>query len=253
MKRIILLVCIALSGHVLAQDDWFTRRQEESKRDDERRQDEQKRQFERMNDESNRRLEKQREDNQRRFEKRQADEERQREREKDKSDREFERRMEEMERNPPFAQSRAQGAVRGALSGLFESLSSEAARQQELEARRALMLEQHALEMRRIEAWRQMPQPSAIPAPMAPQPRPVRQSADHLDDQTIRRNVEMAKVDYQHPNWREIIATQSFQRWISSKPLSFQALRDSEKAEDAILVLDLYVDDMKAASKQAQP
>jgi len=51
---------------------------------------------------------------------------------------------------------------------------------------------------------------------------------------------EEAKLDASHPGWRDTVRTVEFRAWLAQQPPSLQALTESERAVDAMFVLDLY-------------
>ena len=62
-----------------------------------------------------------------------------------------------------------------------------------------------------------------------------------------QREAEAAKVDRAHPGWVELVRTEEFGKWFDKQPTSVRSLGASERAEDSILVLDLYKRDTTAA------
>ena len=56
---------------------------------------------------------------------------------------------------------------------------------------------------------------------------------------------EARKVSQAHPDWEKLVTTGAFKRWKSAQPIGIQELGESEKASDAIRMLDLYKRDLK--------
>lgn len=165
------------------------------------------------------------------------------------------------------------GALSGAFKGLSESMDSSAAYDQQ----KALMLQQHQLEMQRMEreyklraeaeertrqqAIEQYRQRQIQEIQAEAEARAAQQSAQRLDtenrekaakeretfEREARRLVEVA-----HPGWVALVNTKSFSEWERRQPASVRALGQSDRVPDAILLLDLYKRDrktVKSASK----
>lgn len=60
---------------------------------------------------------------------------------------------------------------------------------------------------------------------------------------------ELAKVDRKHENWEATVETPDFMAWKPTQPPEIQALFDSDRAADAIKMLDLYEDHRKAVAE----
>lgn len=56
---------------------------------------------------------------------------------------------------------------------------------------------------------------------------------------------EVWKVNGAHPGWQETVAAEEFVSWMKKQPESVRRLADSNRAEDAILMLDLYKQHLK--------
>lgn len=56
------------------------------------------------------------------------------------------------------------------------------------------------------------------------------------------------KIDLAHPGWRTLVKTAEFREWRQRQPERINKLGASEKAEDAILMLDIYKRDTKPGS-----
>ena len=75
--------------------------------------------------------------------------------------------------------------------------------------------------------------------------RRLRQQHD-LEQQRLDRQAqtqgrdEIAIVNAAHPGWSALVTTQPFRDWHKKQPSSVQRLASSPRAEDAILMLDLY-------------
>lgn len=64
-----------------------------------------------------------------------------------------------------------------------------------------------------------------------------------------RAAFEVRLVSLRHPDWRETTKTPEWHAWRIQQPADVQALADSDKADDAIRMLDLYAEHR---AKQAQ-
>lgn len=60
------------------------------------------------------------------------------------------------------------------------------------------------------------------------------------------------EVDLAHPGWRTLVKTAEFGEWRQKQPERIKKLGASEKAEDAILMLDIYKRDTKTGSGVAE-
>lgn len=86
--------------------------------------------------------------------------------------------------------------------------------------------------------------------------------ADPIDVDGIKREVgasvtdaittarQMARVDAKYEDWEDTIQTPEFAAWMQAQAPDIQALAYSEKARDAIQMLDLYHDHLKAAQRK---
>jgi hypothetical protein len=52
--------------------------------------------------------------------------------------------------------------------------------------------------------------------------------------------VEFAKVEAVHPGWTKTMGTADFKTWLAKQPASVRKLEQSDRSDDAILLLDLY-------------
>jgi hypothetical protein len=98
--------------------------------------------------------------------------------------------------------------------------------QQQLQQQRALMHEQHRLELEHIERAHALRQQSSPPRPPATASKPD--------------GVREAAVEQAHLGWRDLIKSAPFHEWYDRQPPSIQRLGASARVEDAILVLDIY-------------
>lgn len=79
-------------------------------------------------------------------------------------------------------------------------------------------------------------------AQSGPSQRPSELKWDDLA--TSNPVAEEAKVELAHPGWIDLVRTNQFSTWVKSQPASVRRLTQSDRAEDAILVLDLYKRDV---------
>jgi len=99
----------------------------------------------------------------------------------------------------------------------------------EVEAERDRMREAHRLEMQRIERAHQL-----------------RMEESRRSEQSNRArapsglSAEATRVDAAHPGWQQIVRTQDFKDWLTLQQPPIQRLTASQRADDAILLLDLY-------------
>lgn len=56
----------------------------------------------------------------------------------------------------------------------------------------------------------------------------------------LRYEAETEKVERTHPGWRALVGTKEFAAWTAKQPQSVKRLADSSRADDAILMIDLY-------------
>ena len=56
---------------------------------------------------------------------------------------------------------------------------------------------------------------------------------------------EERKIEQVHPGWKELVITGAFTRWRNAQSANIQELGASEKAADAIRMLDLYKNDLR--------
>ena len=93
---------------------------------------------------------------------------------------------------------------------------------------------------REIDAQRAEKQKAEIAALQAQLARIEAERTKFEEDRAV------AKVEAAHPGWIAAIRTPQFSAWKASQPASVQALAASDRAEDAILMLDLYKRDTAA-------
>jgi hypothetical protein len=125
--------------------------------------------------------------------------------------------------------AQAGGAWGGALGGLGDALQRQAELDQQADEQKELILQQHQLEMERMRYQFEMQRQA--------QERTAHQQATQraADDAAAERQVEAA-----HPGWRALVKTSVFHQWRQTQPASVQRLGASPRAEDAILMLDLF-------------
>ncbi len=63
---------------------------------------------------------------------------------------------------------------------------------------------------------------------------------------------QLAQVDIKHPGWEDTVKTPDYAAWIKTQAPDIQALGDSDRAADAIKLLDIYAENRKAIEKQAK-
>ena len=80
---------------------------------------------------------------------------------------------------------------------------------------------------------------SEIYDPISRQQEVLKQPQEELAQRRFEAEVE--KVSRAHPGWEKTISTKRFTAWMGKQPKSVQRLADSNKSEDAILMLDLYM------------
>ena len=73
-----------------------------------------------------------------------------------------------------------------------------------------------------------------------------------LEAERLRLEEERAKawVEQAHPGWENTVRTPEFSRWKDKQPASVKALVASPRANDAILMLDLYKKDTAAEASK---
>jgi Skp family chaperone for outer membrane proteins len=160
----------------------------------------------------------------------------------------------------------AQSAWGGALQGLGEGLQRWA----DQEEQRQLMREQHDREMQRLEREhalrmealrreaeyrQQLDEEQHKRQRQAELEREAKQrqqaAIERQQEQSKRAQEEqhtaaqMALVEEKHPGWGKAVNTQNFKNWLSRQPESLKRLSGSDKAEDAITLLDLYKRDQR--------
>jgi hypothetical protein len=125
--------------------------------------------------------------------------------------------------------AQAGGAWGGALGGLGDALQRQTELDQQAEEQKALILQQHNLEMERMRYQFEMQRQA--------QERATQQQAAQraADDAAADRQVEAA-----HPGWRALVKTSEFHQWRQTQPASVQQLGASPRPQDAILMLDLF-------------
>lgn len=62
----------------------------------------------------------------------------------------------------------------------------------------------------------------------------------------------LARIDFKHEGWEEKVKTPKFTEWLKVQAPEIQALADSDKADDAIRLLDQFDEHAKAAAVKAK-
>lgn len=83
----------------------------------------------------------------------------------------------------------------------------------------------------------------------AAEPKKQEPSSDKAVDETAS---EYAALNAAHPDWQHWTNRQEFATWFKSQPQSMQELRASNKAKDAIVLLDAFKRDLSAARSAAE-
>jgi len=68
----------------------------------------------------------------------------------------------------------------------------------------------------------------------------VAQSLKPTLQESERRIREFTRVDSSHPDWEDTVKTPDFKAWLTTQPTDVQALAASDKARDAIKLLDAF-------------
>lgn len=126
--------------------------------------------------------------------------------------------------NGAYAQSSGASAAIGAMA---ESAAENARQQQAFDRQKALILQQHNLEMERIRAAGRMR--------IEEQDRSARRQNTTHDVPT-----EQAKVRAAHPDVENVINSASFTGWLDKQPPSIKKLGQSDSSSHLILLLDFY-------------
>lgn len=158
--------------------------------------------------------------------------------------------------------SHAGGAL-GGLAGAFKALSEDLEKKEDFENQKALIQRQHDLEMRRIELEHQLrmqmderarqaaaqkyqeEQRSRIAADLAEVQAAKTRQAQAVADRVAREQENERIVEAVHPGWKAIVNSKTFDKWASKQPRSIAALAESERVQDAILMIDLFKRDTK--------
>jgi hypothetical protein len=127
--------------------------------------------------------------------------------------------------------TQAQGRTAGALGGAADALQDISRSLLNAELQRQLMLEQHNLEMQRLEREHEM-RMQELRDQEAAKERSARQGE--------ARQAERQKVEAAHPGWVALVRTDDFRNWLSGQPASVKELTASDRAEDAIIILNLF-------------
>ena len=73
-----------------------------------------------------------------------------------------------------------------------------------------------------------------------------------LTDKTLRQMREELRVEMRHPDWEQVVKSQEYDEWARTQPLDIIDKMNSDKAEDAIAVLDAYKAQTKGAKSPEQ-
>ncbi|MBI4195959.1 MAG: hypothetical protein HY526_12870 [Betaproteobacteria bacterium] len=79
----------------------------------------------------------------------------------------------------------------------------------------------------------------------------LREREARLREQDWQRATD-DEVERAHPGWKSLMSTAQFNAWYLDQPASLQRLRDSGRAEDVMVVLDLYKRDAANAARRAR-
>jgi len=66
------------------------------------------------------------------------------------------------------------------------------------------------------------------------------------------RELRMELVDDAHEGWRDLVKTEQFKTWFASQPDAVKSLAQSDRATDAIKLLDAHRDSVESAAKAAK-
>lgn len=156
------------------------------------------------------------------------------------------------------AQSRSGAAAAGALEGLGRGLEDVGRQmqqhqhqmeqdrrnfeyQQQLQARQAEIDRQRALEQKRATEQVRLEREA-----LAEERSRIEAERLRLEDERA-----LAQVEQAHPGFIKVVRSPQFERWKEMQPASVQALSASPRAEDAILMLDLYKRDTATAAQRS--
>lgn len=124
----------------------------------------------------------------------------------------------------------------GAVGGTLQDLSRS---QSDHDAQRQFITQQHELEMQRIDLEQQLRRDES-----------ARQTEIRNEQQRRQEQSEIEKVDRAHPEWRDIVRSEGYKKWIAQQPDSVKRIEESSwRAEDAILIFDLYKRDTAPPAK----
>jgi hypothetical protein len=119
--------------------------------------------------------------------------------------------------------------------------------------RRRFEYEKQLLERRhQIEREQALEQQRAATQAKLDQQRVAEQAKiERLQLEAERVKLEKAKVEQAHPHWEQTVRSPRFSQWRNTQPASVKALANSDKAEDAVLMLDLYKRDTAVTTKKS--
>ena len=158
------------------------------------------------------------------------------------------------------------GGLLGGLAGGFDALSKDMDKRQDLENQKALILQQHDLEMKRLEREHQLRMQADERAAKAAERRYQEEQTARAAARVAVQEAEKARVakaesdrlpkeeetdrlvEAAHPGWKAIVNSKAFDKWVSKQPRSVAALAESDRVQDAILMIDLFKKDTKSAT-----
>ena len=74
------------------------------------------------------------------------------------------------------------------------------------------------------------------------------QSIEENSRAEIQKARQLARLDNAFPDWEQTINSEQYNTWLSNQPHDIQALTSSEKATDALKVLNAYADSTQASN-----
>jgi len=75
-------------------------------------------------------------------------------------------------------------------------------------------------------------------------------SVQEIAEASTQKARQLAQLDIKYPTWEADIKTQEFDGWIKAQAPEIRALTESERATDAMKVLDAFAEHRKAVEKQ---
>lgn len=127
-----------------------------------------------------------------------------------------------------------QSAAAGALKGLGDGLQRWAEMEQQRLQAQELMRQQYEYDMQRIERQNQ------LQMQQLDREEQLRREKAKQEYERQARSDERSRLDSAHPGWWQTVRSEQFKQWMDRQPASVQNLSKSHKADDAILMLDLF-------------